>query len=178
MKYKNVAALLAAAMMALTLLAGCAKGGAENALDLTEVNAIVQENGCKTRVTASGALKRAVNETAEWAAAYDADEVTKDRIERHMTQKLDSWNKTVGFSGDGAYPRRNGRRHCAVHERHSETGRIRGGGRADDHQGRNGLLDRRGYLLFVKNCLQKTKQKRRPVQVGPPFFALAGRQGK
>ena len=48
MKYKNVAALLAAAMMALTLLAGCAKGGAENALDLTEVNAIVQENGCKT----------------------------------------------------------------------------------------------------------------------------------
>ena len=30
MKYKNVAALLAAAMMALTLLAGCAKGGAEN----------------------------------------------------------------------------------------------------------------------------------------------------
>ena len=85
MKYKNIAALLAAAMMALTLLAGCARGGAENALDLTEVNAIVQENGCKTRVTASGALKRAVNETAEWAAAYDADEVTKDRIERHMT---------------------------------------------------------------------------------------------
>lgn len=98
MKYKNVAALLAAAMMALTLLAGCARGGAENALDLTEVNAIVQKNGCKTRVTASGALKRAVNETAEWAAAYDADEVTKDRIERHMTQKLDSWNKTVGLS--------------------------------------------------------------------------------
>ena len=56
MKYKNIAALLAAAMMALTLLAGCAKGGAKNALDLTEVNAIVQENGCKTRVTASGAL--------------------------------------------------------------------------------------------------------------------------
>ena len=27
MKYKNIAALLAAAMMALTLLAGCAKGG-------------------------------------------------------------------------------------------------------------------------------------------------------
>ena len=41
MKYKNVAALLAAAMMALTLLAGCAKGGAENALDLSAVNAIV-----------------------------------------------------------------------------------------------------------------------------------------
>ena len=98
MKYKNIAALLAAAMVALTLLAGCAKGGAKNALDLTEVNAIVQENGCETRVTASGALKRAVNETAEWAAAYDADEVTKDRIERHMTQKLDSWNKTVGLS--------------------------------------------------------------------------------
>lgn len=85
MKYKNIAALLAAAMMALTLLAGCAKGGAENALDLSAVNAIVQKNGCKTRVTASGALKRAVNETAEWAAAYDADEVIKDRIERHMT---------------------------------------------------------------------------------------------
>lgn len=100
MKYKNIAALLAAAMMALTLLAGCARGEAKdkNRLDLSAVNAIVQEEGCDVQVTSSGALKRAVNETAEWAAAYNADEVTKDRIERHMTQKLDSWNKTVGLS--------------------------------------------------------------------------------
>ena len=98
MKYKNIAALLAAAMMALTLLAGCAKGGAENALDLTEVNAIVQENGCKTRVTASGALKRAVQEAADLVAAYDAGEVTEGMIQYQVAQRLDSWNKAVGVS--------------------------------------------------------------------------------
>ena len=98
MKYKNIAALLAAAMMALTLLAGCAKGGAENALDLTEVNAIVQENGCKTRVTASGALKRAVQEAADLVAAYDAGEVTEGMIQYQVAQRLDSWNKAVGLS--------------------------------------------------------------------------------
>ena len=98
MKYKNIAALLAAAMMALTLLAGCAKGGAKNALDLTEVNAIVQENGCKTRVTASGALKRAVQEAADLVAAYDAGEVTEGMIQYQVAQRLDSWNKAVGVS--------------------------------------------------------------------------------
>ncbi len=98
MKYKNIAALLAAAMVALTLLAGCAKGGAENALDLTEVNAIVQENGCKTRVTASGALKRAVQEAADLVAAYDAGEVTEGMIQYQVAQRLDSWNKAVGVS--------------------------------------------------------------------------------
>ena len=98
MKYKNIAALLAAAMMALTLLAGCAKGGAKNALDLTEVNAIVQENGCKTRVTASGALKRAVQEAADLVAAYDAGEVMEGMIQYQVAQRLDSWNKAVGVS--------------------------------------------------------------------------------
>ena len=98
MKYKNIAALLAAAMMALTLLAGCARGGAKNALDLTEVNAIVQENGCKTRVTASGALKRAVQEAADLVAAYDAGEVTEGMIQYQVAQRLDSWNKAVGLS--------------------------------------------------------------------------------
>ena len=98
MKYKNIAALLAAAMMALTLLAGCARDGAKNALDLTEVNAIVQENGCKTRVTASGALKRAVQEAADLVAAYDAGEVTEGMIQYQVAQRLDSWNKAVGVS--------------------------------------------------------------------------------
>ena len=100
MKYKNIAALLAAAMMALTLLAGCARGEAKdkNRLDLSAVNAIVQEKGCDVQVTSSSALKRAVQEAADLVAAYDAGEVTEGMIQYQVAQRLDSWNKAVGVS--------------------------------------------------------------------------------
>lgn len=100
MKCRKIMAVLVSAVLLLSLLAGCAKGGAESTseLDLTKVNAIVQENGCETRVTASGALKRAVNEAAALVAAYDAGEVKEGVIQNYVAQRLDAWNKTVGVS--------------------------------------------------------------------------------
>ena len=100
MKHKKVTALLVSVVFMLSLLAGCAGGEAKvkNELDLSAVNAIVQEKGCDVQVTSSSALKRAVQEAADLVAAYDAGEVAEGMIQYQVAQRLDSWDKGIGVS--------------------------------------------------------------------------------
>lgn len=100
MKCKKIIALLAAAVLALSATVGCAKGGVEGSdgIDLTNVNEIIQAEGCEARVTSSAKLRQAVEEAAALVAAYEEGEVSEGTVQFYISQKLDSFGNAVGVS--------------------------------------------------------------------------------
>lgn len=100
MKYRTFAALLTAAVLALTLLAGCAGNRAENhsGFDLTQVNEILEANGCKGPVTASGRLERAVEDAAQSLPVYGLGTACEQAAQHVVKQAFASSGKTVGVS--------------------------------------------------------------------------------
>ena len=99
MKYRKLAAL-AAVVLALALLAGCAGSRTENhsGFGLTQVNEILKAEGCEEPVTASGRLERALEEAAQKLPAYGMGEAYEQEARRTVKQAFASFGKTVGVS--------------------------------------------------------------------------------
>lgn len=100
MKCKKMVALLAAAALALSIMAGCAKSGTESngGIDLTKVNETVQAEGCEVRVTSSSKLRQAVEGAAALVGAYEEGEVSEGAVQHRMSQTLESFGRVVGIS--------------------------------------------------------------------------------
>lgn len=99
MKHKTFAAL-AAAVLALALLAGCAGSGTGNrsGFGLAQVNAILEAKGCEETVTASGRLERAVKDAAQRLSVYGMGAASEQAARHTVQQAFASSGKTVGVS--------------------------------------------------------------------------------
>ena len=86
MKCKKMVALLAAAALALSIMAGSAKSGTESngGIDLTKVNETVQAEGCEVRVTSSSKLRQAVEGAAALVGAYEEGEVSAGTVQFYI----------------------------------------------------------------------------------------------
>lgn len=106
MKMKKLLALVLSAIMAVSMLTACGGGGKAGALNLSEVNSIIHENGGETDVKSSTTLNNAlksVANTLKQSGNYNSDAAMAALTAIRHYPIQENGNNWLSYRAGGAY---------------------------------------------------------------------------